>query len=144
MHKQRLGIMVLAGIGIAGTFMPWAKLSLFGLNQTINGTEGDGWITLGLFVIPLLFSLLGNRKNALKIGLLIGAIIASLLAGLVAANDLIGMMSAKYKADTLGASSIGIGLYVIASVSVSLPISALVLKGKAVKVVQLTEEQNKP
>jgi hypothetical protein len=50
MHKQRLFIVIGAVIGIAAAFLPWAKMSLFGMSISATGIEGgDGWVSLGLF-----------------------------------------------------------------------------------------------
>lgn len=57
MNKQRLAILILAGLGALATFMPWVKAPIVG---TINGTKGDGWITLALFAVPLVISLLND------------------------------------------------------------------------------------
>ena len=48
MNKQRIGILIAAGLGMLATFMPWLKAPVVG---TINGAEwkGDGWITFFLF-----------------------------------------------------------------------------------------------
>ena len=43
MHKQRMALMLAAAAGIVATFLPWATV----MGMTINGTVGDGWITLG-------------------------------------------------------------------------------------------------
>jgi hypothetical protein len=46
-EKKRLLIVIIAGVGIIGSFMPWA--SVFGMN--LAGTEDGGWLTIVLFAI---------------------------------------------------------------------------------------------
>lgn len=52
MHKQRLFILIAAGLGIIAAFFPWisATMPFFGTVSVsgISGMVGDGWITLGL------------------------------------------------------------------------------------------------
>ena len=60
MNKQRLAILIVAGLGALATFMPWVKAPIVG---TINGTKGDGWITLVLFAVPLVISLLNDKTK---------------------------------------------------------------------------------
>ena len=47
MEKKRMLIVIIAAIGISGSFMPWA--SVFGMS--LAGTEDGGWITIVLFAI---------------------------------------------------------------------------------------------
>lgn len=51
MNRQKIVILVIAGIGALGTFMPWINLPIVG---SMSGAKGDGWISFGLFVIPML------------------------------------------------------------------------------------------
>ena len=119
MNKQRLAILIVAGLGALATFMPWVKVPIVG---TINGTKGDGWITLALFAVPLIISLLNDKTKALKGGLLYGAIIPSLLAGAIGVWKIIEFNSKMSDigdnpfAKALGAAfSIEFGLYALLS-----------------------------
>jgi len=47
MEKKRMLILIIAAVGIIGSFMPWA--SVFGMN--LAGTEDGGWLTIILFAI---------------------------------------------------------------------------------------------
>ena len=63
MNKQRIGILIVAVIGMLATFMPWIKIPIVG---TIMGTEEEGWITFILFAIPLVISLFNIKSKSKK------------------------------------------------------------------------------
>ena len=136
MNKQRLAILIVAGLGALATFMPWVKAPYVG---TINGTKGDGWITLVLFAVPLVMSLLNDKTKALKGGLLYGAIIPSVVAGAIGVWKIIDFNSKMSDigggafAKALGATvSIEFGLYLVVLAGIALPIFAFLIKDKEV------------
>jgi hypothetical protein len=136
MNKQRLAILIVAGLGALATFMPWVKAPIVG---TINGTKGDGWITLVLFAVPLVISLLNDKTKALKDGQLYGAIIPSLVAGAIGIWKIIDFNSKMSDigdnpfAKALGATvSIEFGLYLVVLAGIALPIVAFLIKDKEV------------
>lgn len=50
MHKQRLFIVIASAIGIISAFLPWARMSMFGMSVSASGIDGgDGWLSLALF-----------------------------------------------------------------------------------------------
>ena len=64
MEKKRKFILIIAVVGMIGTFLPWASISGF---VTVSGTQGDGWITFVLFAIGgaiAFFS--GEKTEAIK------------------------------------------------------------------------------
>ena len=132
MNKQRLAILIVAGLGALATFLPWVKVPIVG---TINGTAGDGWITLVLFAVPLVISLLNDKTKALKGGLLYGAIIPSLVAGalgiwkIIEFNSKMSEIEDNPFAKALGATvSIEFGLYLLVLAGIALPIVAFLIK----------------
>lgn len=132
MNKQRLAILIVAGLGALATFLPWVKAPIVG---TINGTKGDGWITFVLFAVPLIISLLKDKTTALKGGLLYGAIIPSILAGIFGIfkimdlNSIISEREDSPFARMLSAGiSIEFGLYLVVLAGLLLPILAFVVK----------------
>lgn len=117
MEKKRMFILVVAVAGMIGTFLPWA--SAFGFS--VSGTEGDGWITLGLFAIGgaiVLFA--GNRAEALSKGKLAGVWITAALAALIALHKI-------FTKDPI--ITIGIGLYLIAIAGIAQILLAFFFKG---------------
>lgn len=63
MHKQRLAVIVAAAVGMVATFLPWAKVSMFGISISVKGSEGDGWITFVLFAVAGVLAFLGDDRN---------------------------------------------------------------------------------
>lgn len=136
MNKQRLAVLIVASLGVLATFMPWVKVPIVG---TINGTKGDGWITLILFAVSLIISLLNDKKAALKGKLLYGAIIPSILAGIIGIWKIIEFNSKTSDfgdnpfAQAFGAAvSIEFGLYLVVLAGILLPILAFVVKDKSI------------
>lgn len=110
MNHRRVAVTVLASVGMAGTFLPWAGIGMFG----IAGTAGDGWITLGAFVGALLIAVLGKRAEPLPAGMRACIALLCIVAAAVGLHD-----ASKMSAN--GASSvIGPGLYLVCAVSVAL------------------------
>lgn len=118
--------------------MPWVKAPIVG---ALNGTKGDGWITLGLFAVPLVITLLNDKTKALKGGLLYGAIIPSLIAGAIGIWKIIDFNSTMNStmsdigdnpfAQVLGAAfSIEFRLYLVVLAGIALPIVAFLFKDK--------------
>ena len=124
MNKQRLSILIIGILGGIGTFLPWVKIPMLG---SVNGTEGDGLITLFLFLVPVAISLIKDRSKNLKGGLFYTAIISSVIAGIIGIYDLV-----NFKSGDLGLMrlTMGPGLYVIAAAGLLLPIVAFIMKEK--------------
>lgn len=112
MHKQRIGIVVAAGIGMLSTFLPWATVPFLG---SINGTVGDGYITLVIFLVALLMGLLGDKNTLLTGAKKIVAMIAGALAGGIGIWKILDISSiGGGEAGILGKSiGVGFGLYLI-------------------------------
>jgi hypothetical protein len=123
MNKQRLAILIVAGLGVTATFLPWVKAPIIG---TINGTMGDGWITLVLFSSPLIISLLNDKTTKIEGGWLYGAIIPSLVAGVIGIWKILYINSIISAIDA--SVSIEFGLYLLVLSGISLPILAFVVK----------------
>lgn len=134
MNKQRLAVLIVAGLGALATFMPWVKMPIVG---SINGTAGDGWITFGLFAIPIIISLLGDRTKPIKGILVYVAIVPAALAASIAISKILDFKSKMAEMDdNLFASmiqatvTVEFGLYLVVAAGLTLPIAALLVKGK--------------
>jgi hypothetical protein len=137
MHKQRVVMIVLAAIGAIGTFLPWVTIPIIG---SINGTAGDGWITMSLFAATILVTVfIDNRVRPLntQYGLLASA--PALLAALVGAYkvhdfySIIGAMAAdnplvKGFASTV---NVGPGLFAIIAMGLGVPGVSLAMAREA-------------
>jgi len=67
MHKQRLFIVIAAAVGVFSAFLPWVKISMFGMSSSASGIDaGDGWLSLVLFAAAggIAFAT-GNKVNEL-------------------------------------------------------------------------------
>lgn len=112
MHKQRIGIIAAAGLGMLSTFLPWATVPFLG---SINGTVGDGYITLVIFLVAGLMGLLGD-KNAVVTGVnKTIAILAGALAAIMGVYEIFKISNiGSGEAGVLGkAIGVGFGLYLI-------------------------------
>ena len=79
-HKQRIGILIAASLGISATFLPWVHAPILG---SVAGTAGDGWITLVLFLPAVILALRGDKSVAIhgrkRDALALPAVLAALL-----------------------------------------------------------------
>lgn len=131
MHKQRIALVSTAGVGMLGTFLPWVHLPLLG---TISGTAGDGWITFGLYLPALILALVGTRSEPRTGAALWMSIIFGLLASAIGVwkiidlNLSLGGGTNKIAQAMARATSVGIGLYVVAAAGIVLAVLALRLK----------------
>lgn len=128
MHKQKLTVLIIAIIGMLCTFMPWINAPIVG---AINGTQGDGWITLALFSIPAILCLINDQASPLKRGsIYLVAAIGGLIA-IIAIYKMIDFTAGMAEigkdnpfAEILDNSiSIGFGLYILVLAGIALPIA---------------------
>jgi hypothetical protein len=105
---------------------------------SVNGTQGDGWITLVLFAIAILISLSKDKTKAIEGGLLYAAILPGGLAGAIGLWKIIDfnskmeeVMGSNAMAEAMGSTvSIGIGLYLVVLAGIALPIVGFLIKDK--------------
>lgn len=117
MEKKRKLILIVAVVGMIGTFLPWA--SAFGF--TVSGTEGDGWITLVLFAIGGAIAFFaGDKTEPLGKGKLTGVWVTAGLAAIIALRKIFTKPAGI---------DIGIGLWLIAIAGIIQIVHILFLKG---------------
>jgi hypothetical protein len=123
MNKQRMFILIAAVVGIAATFLPWIELPM----GSVAGTKGDGWITLLLFTISAVLTVLGQRTSSLQGVKMYGAIAPALIAGLVALYKILNFNSSMPDSDNpfalaiRSSISVGIGLYLVLIAGLAIP-----------------------
>src|SRR5690606_11829727 len=61
--RQRTALAITAAAGMLATFLPWVKAPIIG---SIDGTAGDGWITLALFACSFALCFAGNRSRSIS------------------------------------------------------------------------------
>lgn len=120
-------------LGMLATFLPWASIPLIG---TVNGTVGDGWITLALFVPAAIAALLGDRSRAMGIGATTTISVLSGVAGFIGAWKIVDLkvLMAEAPDDNpfaeamASAVSVGVGLYALIIAGLTVVISAFALR----------------
>lgn len=123
MNKQRMFILIAAVIGIAATFLPWIELPM----GSVAGTKGDGWITLLLFTISAVLTVLGQRTSSLQGVRMYGAIAPALISGLIALYKILNFNSSMPDSDNpfalaiRSSISVGIGLYLVLIAGLAIP-----------------------
>ena len=138
MNRQRIGILIIAIIGMLATFLPWVTatstidLTLLGtksFTKTIS-TNLYGAITFIMFSISLVISLLGDRTKALNQNQFYAVISPSIIAGIIGVWKIISTTPNDALKTTGFSVSIGIGLYLVVFAGLLLPIITLLLKNK--------------
>ena len=124
MNKQRLAILIVAGLGALATFLPWAKIP--------GGTapQGECWITLGLFTIAILISLSKDKTESIKGGLLYATMIPGILAVAIGLkyNSEMPEKAIDLGVEHGGKLTIGTGLYLVVLAGIALPIVGFLIK----------------
>ncbi len=139
LHVQRIGIAIAAFLGGLATFMPWAHLPILG---AVDGTVGDGWITLALFAVAVGVSFSGNRGQPLGSWPQVAAIVLPAIAGIIGVwkiiqiNGIASDLRSNADAETLGGAMAGLaaqaiqpkfGLYMLVMAGLATASAAIVL-----------------
>lgn len=119
MHKQKSIIAAACGAGMIATFLPWASV----LGMTVNGTKGDGLISIVLFAIALLLTMIGDRTQALGGGSYWGVVVCGAAALALGIYEIIDIKS-KLK----GFGTLGIGVYILAAAAAVVVLTAFLVK----------------
>ena len=132
-HPQRLCLIILAGIGALGPFLPWLTMSygmMEGSGSGIGQGLGAAWVILILFGIAIWACLLGDKtKPVLEVPR--GVVV---LSGLVSATIAIEKVITFYsRGGGSWFASLGIGIYLIIFVGVAIPLAAFGPAGLSLK-----------
>jgi hypothetical protein len=142
LNPQRLAVAIAAAVGGIATFLPWATVPIMG---TVDGTVGDGWITLGLFAGVAAAAFLGERSQQMTGWAQLGGGVMSTIAGGIGVakilhfRQLIQSMKGDAAPDSLeeamkglmaNATRLGPGLYVLVAASVAAVIAIVLLRSK--------------
>ena len=115
-RAPRLAIMIAAGAGMLGTFLPWVSMPLMG---SLSGTAGDGWFTFVGFAVVMAFA---AGKFSQELGIVRRLICALFAAGAGAIGmwkiiDLSQMRmshgASEFEQALASSVTIGSGLYLI-------------------------------
>lgn len=125
MEKNRLFILISAGVAILGSLLPWASLNAgsFG-SYSVNGYQGDGWFVIIAAIVSIVLACLNNMNKAMSKGFSIGVIVAGAIATLVTLNSLFNVN--KYMSNFGGYGiSICFGLILAILASIALVVTGL-------------------
>ena len=125
MEKNRMYILISAGVAILGSLLPWASLNAgsFG-SYSVNGYQGDGWFVIIAAIVSIVLACLNNMNKAMPKGFSIGVIVAGAIATLVTLNSLFNVN--KYMSNFGGYGiSIGFGLILAILASIALVVTGL-------------------
>ena len=125
MEKNRLFILISAGVAILGSLLPWATLNAgaFG-SYSVHGFNGDGWFVIIAAIVSIVLTCLNNVNKAMPKGFSIGVIVAGAIATLVTLNSLFNVN--KYMSNFGGYGiSIGFGLILAILASIALVVTGL-------------------
>ena len=124
MEKNRLFILISAGVAILGSLLPWATLNAgaFG-SYSVHGFNGDGWFVIIAAIVSIVLTCLNNVKKPMPKGFAIGVIVAGAISTLV---TLINLFSINKYVTHIGGYGVSIGFGLILSLLASI---ALVVTG---------------
>jgi len=125
MEKNRLYILISAGVAILGSLLPWASLNAgsFG-SYSVNGYQGDGWFVIIAAIVSIVLACLNNMNKEMPKGFSIGVIVAGAIATLVTLINLFNVN--KYMSNFGGYGiSIGFGLILALLASIALVVTGL-------------------
>lgn len=124
MEKNRLFILISAGVAILGSLLPWASLNAgaFG-SYSVHGFNGDGWFVIIAAIVSIVLACLNNMNKAMPKGFSIGVIVAGAISTLV---TLVNLFSINKYVTHIGGYGVSIGFGLILSLLASI---ALVVTG---------------
>jgi hypothetical protein len=136
---SRVGAWLLLGAGIAvcvGSMLPWASVTTVFGTIHVDGTQGDGTITLALGVGLIVMGVLGclTARWPLAVSAML-AFVTSALAGVVAALDIVNVrdMAAEPGGRGMAVTSVGVGLWTVAAGATIGVVSAILLGRASVR-----------
>ena len=124
MEKNRLFILISAGVAILGSLLPWASLNAgaFG-SYSVHGFNGDGWFVIIAAIVSIVLTCLNNVNKPMPKGFAIGVIVSGAISTLV---TLVNLFSINKYVTHIGGYGVSIGFGLILSLLASI---ALVVTG---------------
>ena len=69
MEKNRLFILISAGVAILGSLLPWASLNAGSFGSfSVNGYQGDGWFVIIAAIVSIVLACLNNMNKTMPKG----------------------------------------------------------------------------
>ncbi len=130
MHKQRLFIIISAGLGMLATFLPWATVPVLG---SISGTVGDGWLSFIIYLVPLILVVIGDKKVLVEGGKFIASVVLGAIGALYGIIKIFQFKSELAKYGKISkVVGLGVGMYIVIIAGIGLVAAAIIYKKKAV------------
>ena len=122
MEKNRLFILISAGVAILGSLLPWASLNAgaFG-SYSVHGFNGDGWFVIIAAIVSIVLTCLNNVNKPMPKGFAIGVIVSGAISTLV---TLINLFSINKYVTHIGGYGVSIGFGLILSLLASIALVA--------------------
>lgn len=135
MNSQKRVVLTIAAIGMLTTFMPWVQGQLPGGTMDRNGEE---WIILALFSIPVLLCLTKDKSAPLRGIRLYAAMLPAIMIAIIA---ILKMREFSTQISPIDPDhpfaefmdtgvAIGFGLYLLLLAALALPLAALWMRGR--------------
>ncbi len=122
MGKQRRFVLIAAIVGIISMFLPWIRVSVFGLTQSVNGLHGTGILVFLCFAACGIIAYLGDQSKNLEKTMWMLTLIFSALATLIVLWNIIKASGSIYSA------YLSFGIYLAASAAMGILASAFLFR----------------
>ncbi|HMK05397.1 MAG TPA: hypothetical protein VK489_14445 [Ferruginibacter sp.] len=124
MNKQRKFILIAAAVGIIAMFLPWIKITFFGLSSSVNGMHGNGILVFFCFIGAGVAAFLGDQTKSLDKTFWFIALACGALASVIMVWNFIDAMGG-------GTSYLSIGFYLAGLAAVGILLSAYMFRSPA-------------
>jgi len=112
MNKQRKFILIAAAVGVIAMFLPWVRVSFFGISNSVNGFHDIGILVFLCFVGAGVVAFLGDQTKSLDKTFWFIALAAGGIAALIMVINFLRAL------DMLSYLSFGFYLALLASLAV--------------------------
>lgn len=121
MNQQRKSILIAAVVGIISMFLPWVRISFFGISTSANGMHGSGILVFLCFIGAGVVAFLGEQTKNLDKTFWFIALACGALASLIMVWNLIDVMGG-------GMSFLSIGFYLAVLAAVAVLLAAYIYR----------------
>ena len=122
MNKQRKFVLIAAAAGLISMFLPWIRISVFGLTQSVNGLHGTGILVFLCFAACGIIAYSGDKNRNLEKTMWMITLICGALATLIVAWNIINASGSIYSA------YLSFGIYLAALAAIGILVSAFLFR----------------
>ncbi len=120
--KQRRFVLIAAAAGLISMFLPWIRISIFGLTQSVNGLHGTGILVFLCFAASGIVAYLGDQSKNLEKTMWMITLIFAALATLIVVGKIINASRSIYGA------YLSFGIYLAALAAIGILASAFLFR----------------